>query len=107
MCDGIASILGGHPALDVVGIVGDAAGAVCLAESLAPTVVLLDASLPGARFADVLRSIRANGRSRVIAMGVHESEVDAAREAGADCVLLKDVDRGALLRCVLEVVQGP
>ncbi len=94
---------------DVVGEAADAEGAVGLAESLQPDVVLLDVLMPGLSGLDVVEKITAvaPGASVVLLTG-SESEEDllAAIKAGARGYLVKDMPFPQLVDSIEAIAAG-
>jgi two-component system, cell cycle response regulator DivK len=72
----------------------DGAQAVELARSLSPDVILMDLSLPGVDGWEATRRLKADIRTQhipVVALTGHalSSALDAARDAGCDCFVVK------------------
>jgi len=72
----------------------DGARAVQLARSLNPDVILMDLSLPGIDGWEATRRLKADAQTQhipVVALTGHalSSAIDAAREAGCDCLVVK------------------
>ena len=107
--EGVASLL--ERTADVV-LVGEAATgeeAVHLAEELLPDVVLMDLKMPGVGGIEATRTIV--GRHPyigviVVTMFEDDESVFAALRAGARGYVLKDADRGHLLRAIRAVAEG-
>ena len=106
MREGLASLLGRDPALEVVAQTGDGAGAVQAAQQLRPDVAVIDLQVPGMNGVDATRRIREHpwGRGMVIVALTgwgQEGDRERSREAGCDGHLVKPVglsDLETLLR---------
>jgi DNA-binding NarL/FixJ family response regulator len=106
---GLAAILASTEDLRCIGTVGEAAGALELAERLAPDVVLLDVSMPGSDGVSVTRELRRRGlpvRILVLTSFIDPDLVVAAVQAGADGYLLKDNEAETILDGVRAVAAG-
>ena len=96
--DGLQCILYHYPDVEVVGVAANGIEALDKAQELQPSVVLLDAQMPGIdsvettrRFKKLLPGIR------ILLMVVHMARLDAALDAGADGFIMKDSDRKELV----------
>jgi DNA-binding NarL/FixJ family response regulator len=106
---GLAAILSSASDLQCVGTAGDAAGALELAERLAPDVVLLDISMPGGDGVWVTRELRRRGLPVRILVLTSFSDPDLVVEvvqAGADGYLLKENEAETILDGVRAVAAG-
>jgi DNA-binding NarL/FixJ family response regulator len=93
--------------MSVVGEAGDGPGAVSLATSLRPDIVLLDLKLPGMDGIDVLQPLRAAGlRVLVLTSATEPATASRAVRAGAAGVVYKDIDPAALVRAIRSVHDG-
>ncbi len=107
--EGVSSLLG--PADDIA-LVGEAATgeeAIRLTDELLPDIVLMDLKMPGIGGIEATRAI--SHRSPhigeiVLTMFEDDESVLAALKAGARGYVLKDADRGMLLRAIRAVAQG-
>ena len=106
---GLRTFLGVQEDIEVVGEAADGAGAVELAESLDPDVILLDLNMPGVDGQGALGELSARGvAARVLvltSMGEHAHVLPAMR-AGAAGYLYKDVDPHALVQAIRAVHDG-
>ncbi|MEV4513299.1 response regulator transcription factor [Dactylosporangium sp. NPDC049525] len=102
--DGIASLLGIQPGIEVVGIAADGAEAVAKALASAPDVVLMDVRMPGMDGVEATRELRRElPACRVVMLTTFDDDeyVTQALRAGASGYLLKDlgaVDLAAAVR---------
>ena len=107
--DGVASLLERAADIDLVGQAGTGEEAVGLVSGLQPDVVLMDLQMPGMGGIDATRIITAAHPSVgviVLTMFEDDESVFAAIRAGARGYVLKDADRGALLRAIRAVASG-
>ena len=104
--DGVASLVEawGH---EVVGLAGDGAEAVALADAVLPDLVLMDVRMPGGSGLAATARIRAaHPATAIVILTVSEDEDDLfdAIKAGAQGYLLKNLE-SAQLRSMLEAVE--
>ena len=95
--------------LTVVAEAADGEEAVRLAEALAPTVVLMDVSMPGMDGVEAARLIRAGAPgTRVVMLTMHADDdvVARAMRAGADGYLVKDCSIEEVVATVTAVASG-
>lgn len=93
VAQGVANVVDGDTAIDVVGAASTAAEAVRCAESLRPDVVLLDVRLPDSDVVATVRGIAAASASSAVVLFTGDTghrDVRAALEAGALGVVAKD-----------------
>lgn len=107
--EGVASLLERARDIELVGEAATGEEAVRLAEELLPDVVLMDLKMPGIGGIEATRSIV--GRTPhtgviVVTMFEDDESVFAALKAGARGYVLKDADRGMLLRAIRAAAQG-
>ncbi len=96
--DGLCSIFRAHQDFEVVCLANNGLDAVTQAARLKPTLILMDAQMPGIDGVETTRRIKARlPRTKVLFLAVHPTHVDAALEAGADGFLMKDSSRQELL----------
>jgi DNA-binding NarL/FixJ family response regulator len=105
---GLRSLLHVADGITVAGEASDGPGALALAESLRPDVVLLDLKLPGMDGLAVLGELGGSSSPRVLVL---TSATDPARarqavRAGAAGVVYKDIDPDALVRAIRAVHDG-
>lgn len=107
--ESIAFGLGRDPAIEIVGMAQDGAGAIALAQRLTPDVMTLDLVMPGLAGVEVLAGIRADSpQTRVIVLTASERITDLrdAIAAGAAGYLSKSATSEALRQAVLTVHGG-
>lgn len=91
--EGVKSVLGAQPDMEVLGEAGDGQAAVDLAIRLNPHVVLMDIAMPALKGFDALRRIhKARPDTKVLILTVYDDDDLAARclQAGAAGYVLKD-----------------
>jgi DNA-binding NarL/FixJ family response regulator len=107
--EGLATLLGLLPGIEVVGAAADGEEAVALAAELAPDIVLMDLRMPRCDGVEATRRLReANPDSKVIALTTYaddRSVVDALR-AGARGFLTKDAGAEEIERAIDAVMRG-
>jgi DNA-binding NarL/FixJ family response regulator len=111
MREGTAALLAGDERIEVVGMAGDGAEALALAERRRPDVVLLDLNMPGMDGLQACARLRGMGSPpapEVLMLTVSEEEPDlyAALRVGAAGYLTKDVPPADLIEAVLAVAHG-
>jgi DNA-binding NarL/FixJ family response regulator len=107
--EGVASLLERVGDIRLVGEAATGEEAVRLAEELLPDVVLMDLKMPGMGGIEATRTIVGrNPHTGVIVVTMFEDDesVFAALKAGARGYVLKDADRGMLLRAIRAVARG-
>lgn len=109
--DGISRLLGGHPAVDVVGEAADGAAALSDIVSLQPDVALIDVGMSGLSGLEVCRRLQANGtapHTRVLLItGTPDRRVAAAAaDAGAVALLAKETPPAAIVSELVAAGQG-
>lgn len=107
--EGVASLLARATDLALVGEAATGEASVRLADEQQPDIVLMDLKMPGMGGIEATRAIV--GRAPyvgVIALTMFEDDesVFAALKAGARGYVLKDADRGTLLRAIRAVAGG-
>ena len=103
ICDGIASLLGVQPGIDVVGTARDGQEAVERAVALEPDVVLMDVRMPGCDGTQATARIRRElPACQVVMLTTFDDEeyVVQALQAGAAGYLLKDLPAAELASAV-------
>ena len=107
--EGVASLLERVVDVQLVGEAATGEEAVRLADELLADIVLMDLKMPGMGGIEATRAIVArNPHIGVIVVTMFEDDesVFAALKAGAQAYVLKDADRGMLLRAIRAVAQG-
>jgi DNA-binding NarL/FixJ family response regulator len=107
--EGVASVIERAPDIELVGQAATGEDAVRLVAELNPDVVLMDLQMPGAGgIAATGRIVKAHPSMGVIVLTMFEDDelVFAAIRAGARGYVLKDADRGSLLRAIRAVANG-
>jgi len=91
--------------IEVAGEAGDGLEAIRLAAQLSPDVILMDLEMPTLDGLEATRQIKAlQPAPRVVILSVHArpDEVESAREAGADCYVVKGADYHTLVNAILD-----
>ncbi len=107
--DGIQTLLATADDIVAVGEARTGEEAVELAATLAPDVILMDIRMPGCSGIEATRRIvAANHAVRVLVVSMFEDDASifTAMRAGARGYILKDADRGDILRAIRAVGQG-
>ena len=106
---GLRALLGGQPALRLIGEAASGPDAVRLATELRPDVILMDLQMPGGDGLTAIRQIvaaRPGSRILVVTMFEDDDSVFAAMRAGARGYVLKDMDDDEIARAILAVGHG-
>jgi two-component system nitrate/nitrite response regulator NarL len=101
--DGVAMLVERTRSVTVAGSARSGREAIELAERLAPDVVLLDLRLPDMLGSEAVRAIRKRAPGAVVLVFTAHPDhaaVDAAREAGAAGLVVKDVTRADLAEVI-------
>ena len=106
--EGVASLLERAADIELVGQAATGEDALRLVSELQPDVVLMDLQMPGMGGIEATRALAAHPSSGVIVLTMFEDDesVFAAIRAGARGYVLKDADRGSLLRAIRAVAGG-
>jgi DNA-binding NarL/FixJ family response regulator len=107
--EALEAILSLDGRIEVIGRAADGREAVELADDLHPDVVLMDLSMPRGDGFDATRRIReAHSETRVLVLtgSAATSDIDRAREAGADGYFTKDQIADELVRAILSTAKG-
>lgn len=105
---GLCTVFASDPTIRVVGRASDGDALLALVRDLAPDVVLLDVRMPGLDELSALRMLRPDPPPYCALLTSLDLDdyLDAALEAGAHGVLLKDNSPDALLRAVHDLAAG-
>ena len=109
--EGLCTIIGAHPELDVVAVAGDGFEALQVLESTDVDVVLMDIRMPGVDGVEATRRIRRTRTPEQVRICVlttfdHDENVVRALKAGADGFLSKGAGPLELTAGILEVARG-
>ncbi|MEU6171788.1 response regulator transcription factor [Streptantibioticus parmotrematis] len=107
--EGIVTLLGLLPGLEVVGAAGDGEEAVRLVAETAPDVVLMDLRMPRCDGAEATRRIRKGHPGTQVVVLTTFGDDDSlfpALQAGARGYLTKDASSDEILRAIEDVVAG-
>jgi two-component system response regulator DevR len=106
---GLRTLLGGEPALAVLGEAGTVAAGLDACRRLRPDVVLLDIRLPDGSGLDACKKIRHEFPEinvLILTSVIDDTVVDDAIRAGAHGYLLKEIDGRDLVSAIHEVAEG-
>ena len=107
--EGVRTLIGTEPGLEVVGEAADGVEAVQKARALQPNVILLDIMMPRKNGLEAIKEIMhqdPGARILVLTSFSHDDKVFPAIKAGALGYLLKNASPQALLRAIREVHRG-
>lgn len=107
--EGVSSLLQRSPDLELVGEAATGEEAVRLSEQISPDVVLMDLNMPGMSGIEATRRIRQRQPAVgiiVLTMLEDDASLFAALQAGATGYVLKDAERGDLVRAIRAVAHG-
>ena len=107
--EGLASILGADPQMEVVGDAADGRAAIDAFRRLRPDVTVVDLGLPVLSGLDAIKAMRREkADARIVVLTAHDGDEDIYRalQAGALSYLLKDAGREELLEAVRLAAQG-
>lgn len=107
--EGVSSLLERTGGVVLAGEASTGEQAIALADELLPDIVLMDLNMPGMGGIEATRAITSrNPNIGVIVLTMFEDDesVFSALKAGARGYVLKDADRGALLRAIRAVSRG-
>jgi DNA-binding NarL/FixJ family response regulator len=106
---GLASLLSAEPGIEVIGQASGGRAAVRLTDELRPEVVIMDVRMPDLSGVEATREIvEANPETRVLVLTVssEDSDVAAARQAGACGFLAKDTPIDSLVVAIRAASSG-
>jgi DNA-binding NarL/FixJ family response regulator len=107
--EGVRSLLGSMPSVEVVSEVSDGASAVEAARTHKPDVVVIDVTMPGMNGLDATLRITAEvPDAKVLCLSMHSDRrfVDAALRSGARGYILKECALEELVSAIRAVVAG-
>lgn len=107
--EALATLLGLHSQLEIVGEAADGEAGVALAQTLRPDVVLMDLRMPGMSGVEATRRLRGlvpEARVLVLTTFEDDDEVLAAIEAGAAGYMLKASPAEKLVEAICTVMRG-
>jgi DNA-binding NarL/FixJ family response regulator len=107
--EGVASLMARIEDIDIVGEASTGEEAVRLVDDLQPNVVLMDLHMPGMGGIEATRTVsRRHPDIGIIVLSMLDDNdsVFAAVRAGARGYILKDAERGSLLRAIRSVAHG-
>ncbi len=107
--EGLRTLLGVKPGLEVIGEAGDGLEAVSMAQSLQPDVILLDLKMPHKNGLEAIQEIKqTNPQARILVLTSFDDDerVFSAIKAGALGYLLKDSSPPQLIEAIRDVYQG-
>lgn len=104
---GIINLLQGNPGIRVVGEAGDGEEALQKAAELAPSVIIMDITMPKMNGIEATERIKSlNSEIQIIGLSIHDSEDIAStmRRAGASAYLSKNGPVDQLIKTIYRVV---
>jgi len=107
--EGVRALLSNVAEVDVVGEANNGEEAIAQSKELQPNVILMDLKMPSMNGIDATRRIHEmhpNIGVLVITMFDDDDSVFAAMRAGARGYLLKDADKGEVVRAIVAVERG-
>ncbi len=107
--EGIRSLLGKVPDIEVVGEAGDGGEAVTMVEQLVPDVVLMDITMPGMSGLEATRQIKQKyPQVKVLILTIHETDqyLSQMLQAGASGYVVKTTATSELISAIRAVHQG-
>lgn len=107
--EGLKSLLGANPDLEVVGEAEDGRRALKLSSELLPDLILMDLSMPRMNGFEAIREIKKQTPSvKIIVLTVHNTEeyIMMTLQSGADGYVLKDATHDELLMAITHVLNG-
>ncbi len=107
--EGIRSLLGKVPDIEVVGEAGDGGEAVTKVEQLVPDVVLMDITMPGMSGLEATqRIVQKNPQVKVLILTIHETDqyLSGMLNAGASGYVVKTTASNELISAIRAVNQG-
>jgi two-component system response regulator NreC len=106
---GLRALLAQEPDIEIAGEADNGRDAICLISTLAPDLVLMDLSMPGANGIDAIAEIkRRNPDIKILVLTLHRAEeyIHQSLRAGADGYILKDATHDELRIAIRSVLNG-
>ncbi len=107
--EGIRSLLGKVPDIEIVGEAGDGAEAVAKVEQLVPDVVLMDITMPGMSGLEATKQIKQKyPQVKILILTIHETNqyLSQMLQAGASGYVVKTAAASELISAIRAVHQG-
>ena len=107
--EGIRSLLGKVPDIEIVGEAGDGAEAVAKVEQLVPDVVLMDITMPGMSGLEATKQIKQKyPQVKILILTIHETNqyLSQMLQAGASGYVVKTTAASELISAIRAVYQG-
>ncbi|MFH0729285.1 MAG: response regulator transcription factor [Pseudomonadota bacterium] len=107
--EGLKSLLGAHPDIEIVGEAEDGRRALKLSSELSPDLILMDLSMPRMNGFEAIQEIkRLHPATKIIVLTVHNTEeyILMTLQSGADGYVLKDATHDELLMAINNVLSG-
>jgi two-component system response regulator NreC len=106
---GLKSLLNSYPQFEVIGEAENGLQAISMVETLQPTVLLLDLSMPDMNGIDCIKEIRSRGLTcpiLVLTMYDDEEYITEVMRSGANSYVLKKSADTELMECIIKIHTG-